>query len=150
MVKRASGIDYAVMPLEGLWWTPDMAQFSLDDKDSWLWTMLIMQPDHVTPELVEAARTEVMRKKALPALDRLRLARYHEGLSVQTLYLGAYADEGPTIAAMHRFISEERYTLNGKHHEIYLSDFRRTAPEKLKTVIRQPVAAPAVARPART
>jgi hypothetical protein len=93
----------------------------------------------VTAEVVEAARAEALKKKGLPALEKVRLATYHEGLSVQTLYLGAYADEGPTIAAMHRFAEEQGYALHGKHHEIYMGDPRRSAPEKLKTVIRQPV-----------
>jgi hypothetical protein len=132
--------DYVVPPLEGLWWVEDMDQFSMDDKDSWSWTMMIMQPPWVTPDLVDEARAEASRKKDSPALSRLRLAPYHEGLSVQILYLGPYDEEGPTIARMHAFADEQGYDLRGKHHEIYLSDPRRTAPERLKTVIRQPIA----------
>ena len=136
---KAKGVEFSVAPLEGLWWVPDMAQFSDQDKGAWDWTMMIFQPDAVTAEIVETARAEALKKKGLPALEKVRLATYHEGLSVQTLYLGAYADEGPTIAAMHRFAEEQGYTLHGKHHEIYMGDPRRSAPEKLKTVIRQPV-----------
>jgi hypothetical protein len=131
--------DYVVPPLEGLWWMEDMAEFSLDDKDAWDWTMMIMQPDWVTPEIVETARAKAAGKKALPALPKMRFAPYHEGLSVQILYVGPYEEEGPTIARMHNFAHEQGYVLRGKHHEIYLSDPRRTAPEKLKTVIRQPI-----------
>jgi hypothetical protein len=131
--------DYVVPPLEGLWWVQDMAEFSLDDKDAWDWTMMIMQPAWVTPEIVAAAKEEAAAKKDLPALPNIRFEPYHEGLSVQIMYVGPYADEGPTIARLHDFAREQGYALRGKHHEIYLSDPRRTAPEKLKTVIRQPI-----------
>ena len=136
---KPQGLDYVVAPLEGLWWVEDMALFSVFDKGSWLWTMMILQPPEVTPELVARVQDEQAAKKDLPALDRLHFEPYHEGLSVQTMYVGAYADEGPTIASMHAFIEEQGYEPTGKHHEIYLGDPRRTAPEKLKTVIRQPV-----------
>lgn len=136
---KAQGVEFSVAPLEGLWWMPDMAQFSDKDKAAWDWTMMILQPDAVTEAVVEAARAEAQKKKGLPALVKARLESYHEGLAVQTLYLGAYADEGPTIAAMHRFAVEQGYALSGKHHEIYMGDPRRSAPEKLKTVIRQPI-----------
>ena len=136
---KPQGIEYVVPPSEGLWWMEDMSEFSLETKDRWQWTLMIMQPDEVTQEIVAAAQGELARKKDPPALSRLRYERYHEGLSVQIMYLGAYADEGPTIARMHEFIRENGYDFNGKHHEIYLGDPRRTAPEKLKTVIRQPV-----------
>jgi hypothetical protein len=117
----------------------DMSQFSLAAKDRWDWTMMIMQPEQVTAGVVEQAREQAARKKDLPWLDQLRFGIYHEGLSVQIMYLGAYADEGPTIARMHAFIDENGYERAGKHHEIYLGDPRKTAPENLKTVIRQPV-----------
>ena len=136
---KPQGIEYVVPPSEGLWWMEDMSEFSLETKDRWQWTLMIMQPDEVTREIVDAAQGELARKKDPPALSRLRYERYHEGLSVQIMYLGAYADEDPTIARMHEFIRENGYDFNGKHHEIYLGDPRRTAPEKLKTVIRQPV-----------
>lgn len=136
---KPQGIEYVVPPSESLWWMEDMSEFSLETKDRWQWTLMIMQPDEVTQEIVAAAQGELARKKDPPALSKLRYERYHEGLSVQIMYLGAYADEGPTIARMHEFIRENGYDFNGKHHEIYLGDPRRTAPEKLKTVIRQPV-----------
>lgn len=145
-IKKSLGVDYGVLPLEGLWWVPDMAEFSVEDKSAWDWTMMIMQPDWVTAELVEIAREEVRRKKNPPRLDQLRFETYAEGLAAQVMYLGAYRDEGPTIAALHAFIAEQGCTPNGKHHEIYLGDPRRTAPEKLKTVIRQPAAHSGVSR----
>lgn len=116
-----------------------MESFSLEAKGRWLWTLMIMQPEGVTPEVVEEARQDLARKKDPPALPRIRFEPYHAGLAVQIMYIGPYADEGPTIARMHAFIEDEGYRLNGKHHEIYLGDPRRTAPEKLKTVIRQPI-----------
>ena len=139
--KTTDGIDYVVMPLEGLWWTPDMAEFSTEDKSAWEWTAMIMQPAHITAAHVESAAIDVRRKKDLAALDRLRLEPYTEGLSVQILYFGPYADEAPTIERLHQFALDGGYRLGGKHHEIYLSDPRRTAPEKLRTVIRQPIEA---------
>jgi hypothetical protein len=136
---RDPELDYVVPPLEGLWWAEDMEAFATADKDAWLWTAMILQPDHVSQELFEECVAGVKQKKDLPGLAKIRLERYHEGLSVQILYFGPYADEGPTIEKLHAFAREEGYRLRGKHHEIYLSDPRRTAPEKLKTVIRQPV-----------
>ena len=131
-------IDAVVMPLEGLWWVPEMSGFSMEDKAAWLWTAMIMAPEFITREHVEKARTQLEQKKNPPALNKVRLESYDEGLAAQIMYLGAYADEAPTIQSLHEFIAEQGYALKGKHHEIYLSDPRRTAPEKLKTVIRQP------------
>ena len=140
MVKgRDPELDYVVPPLEGLWWVEDMTEFTTEDKDAWLWTAMIYQPDHVTQDLFDEAVQQVKEKKDPAALPLLRLERYAEGLSVQILYFGPYADEGPTIERLHAFAKEQGYHLRGKHHEIYLSDPRRTAPEKLRTVIRQPV-----------
>jgi hypothetical protein len=128
------GVNFGVMPLESLWWTPDA------DKSEWDWTAMIMQPDPVTPEIVEAVREQVRAKKTLPALEHMRFERFDEGLSAQFTYVGPYADEGPAIQRLHEFIAAEGFARAGAHHEIYMSDPRRTAPEKLKTVIRQPVA----------
>ena len=136
---KPQGVEYSVAPLEGLWWMEDMREFSMLTKDRWDWRMMIMQPQPVTAELVARMTAEVQRKKNLPALEGLRFEAYEEGLAMQVMYLGAYADEGPTIARMHAFIAEQGYALRGKHHEIYLGDPRRAAPEKLKTVIRQPI-----------
>ena len=135
-------IDYPVMALESLWWVPDMAVFLTLNKDQWHWTALIMQPPHITAEMVEQARQDVARKRNPPALPLLRLETFHEGLSTQIMYIGPYADEGPTVARLHEFIAAQGYAPNGKHHEIYRGDPRRTAPERLKTVIRQPMRRP--------
>ena len=134
-----SSPDYVVPPLEGLWWTADMATFSLDNKDAWDWTMMIMQPAWATAEVVEVGRQRAAKKSTSPGLSAVRLAPYHEGLSIQILYTGPYDGESETIAKMHAHAIEQGYRLAGKHHEIYLSDPRRTAPEKLKTVLRQPI-----------
>jgi hypothetical protein len=139
MSKKQLARDYVVMPLEGLWWAEDMASFSIENKDAWLWTAMIMQPDWINADMVAAAKEAAAQKKALPALFKLRFQTYHEGLAAQILYIGPYADEAPTIARLHAHIVENGYRLAGKHHEIYLSDPRRMAPEKLKTVIRQPM-----------
>jgi hypothetical protein len=140
--KKELGKNYVVPPLEGLWWAEDMASFTTSrDKSAWDWTMMIMQPEWVGAEMVAVALDEVASKKDLPALARLRFESYHEGLSVQILHVGSYDDEAPTIARLHNeFMPQNGYRPNGKHHEIYLSDPRRVAPEKLKTVLRQPVA----------
>lgn len=139
--KKVLGKDYTVPPLEGLWWAEDMDSFSVSlDKSQWDWTMMIMTPDWVQPELFEDALEQVRKGKNPALLDKVRLEHYHEGLSVQIMHLGSYDDEAPTLAKMHNeFIPESGCTENGKHHEIYLSDPRRVAPEKLKTVLRQPV-----------
>jgi hypothetical protein len=138
-IKRADGPDYTVAPLEGLWWTKDMASFSVEDKSDWDWTMMILQPAEATPALVAQTGREVAQKKQLPAAAELRLQHYGEGASAQLLHLGPYAEEGPTIARLHAFIHEQGYQMRGRHHEIYLGDPRRTAPERLRTIIRQPV-----------
>ena len=138
-LKKNQGVDYPVMPLEGLWWADDMELFSQEKKAEWKWTLMIMHPDVVSKKLFKSAVEQVEAKKGLPALGGLRLERFREGKSAQILYLGPYADEGPTIVRMHAFIRESGYMPEGKHHEIYLGDPRRSAPEKLKTVIRQPV-----------
>lgn len=139
-LKRELGLDYAVMPLEGLWWADDIRQFRLDERESWRWTMLIAQPEEVTAERMDTACETVRKKVDVAALNRIRLEDYHEGLSAQVLHRGPYAAEAPTIAALHAFIAAQGYVPTGKHHEIYLKDPQRTAPEQLQTVIRQPIA----------
>ncbi len=142
MVKKEQAIDYGVMPLEGLWWTDDMAQFTPENKDIWKFTYMIMQPEYVTGDLVDEALEEVKKKKNPSALSRVRFASLHEGLSAQIMHLGPFSAEGPTIDRLHGFIKENGYRFDGlvqKHHEIYLSDIRKAAPEKMKTVLRQPM-----------
>lgn len=140
-LNKELGLQYRVAPLEGLWWADDMVEFSQERKGDWSWTMMIAQPDEVTADRFEGAREEVGRKKDLPALPKARLERLEEGPSAQILFIGPYSDEGPTIARLHAFIREHGYSFEGsrqKHHEIYLSDPRRSAPEKWRTIIRQP------------
>lgn len=139
MIKKAKGgVEYGVMPLEGLWWGDDMKVFVEGRKDRWKWTAMIMQPEFVTRAAFGEACALVQQKKELSALSKLRLESFHEGQSAQIMYTGPYSAEGPTIQRIHAFIKEQGGRLTGKHHEIYLGDPRRTAPEKLKTVIRQP------------
>ncbi len=142
-IKRSpGGFDYGVMPLEGLWWVEDMTRFDVSEKSDWDWTAMIMQPDEVMQDLLEEALASATAKKSLPAAAKLRLERWQEGPSAQIMHVGPYSAEGPTIERLHAFIAESGRGLRGKHHEIYLGDPRRTAPEKLKTVIRQPVTGP--------
>lgn len=139
MVKKgAHQIDYAVMPLEGLWWADDMSAFVANDKSKWKWTMMILQPDFVADEIIDAAIAEVKTKKKLPSIDRLRLEKFSEGLCAQILHIGPFSEEGSTIARIHEFIDTQA-SRTGKHHEIYLSDIRRADPKKWKTIIRQPM-----------
>jgi len=140
MIKKGDlGIDYSVMPLEGLWWADTMTDFINGNRDSWKWTLMIMQPEFVDRPLFEQASEQVKAKKKLDALPKLRFDSLNEGRCAQILYIGSYAEEGPIIEMIHHFIEIEGFKLRGKHHEIYLSDFRRTAPEKLKTILRQPL-----------
>lgn len=132
--------DYVVPPLEGLWWMDDMNLFSEENKDLWKWTMMIMQPEFILKEHIGNALKQVKAKKNPPALDKVRFERYVEGCAAQVMYFGPYSDEGPTIKNLHSFIHDNGYKRCEKHHEIYLSDPRKTTPEKLKTIIRQPVA----------
>ena len=144
--RKALGIDTVVMPLEGLWHAADMESFtSQRDKSAWFWTLMIMVGDHVTDtmfaEAVETVSEKAAKKKEpLPALGSVRLETLDEGLSVQTLHVGPFDAEGPVLDDLHhRFIPEHALQMRGRHHEIYLSDMRRTAPEKLRTILRQPV-----------
>jgi hypothetical protein len=141
MVKKgAQGIDYAVMPLEGLWWSDDLSAFVDNDRSKWKWTMMIMQPDFVNEALIRTAIADVKRKKSPPAIEALRLESFTEGPCAQVLHVGPFSEEGPTIRKVHEFI-EARSSLAGKHHEVYLSDIRRAEPANWKTIIRQPMAA---------
>ena len=136
--KGAQGIDYAVMPLEGLWWADDMSVFGSNDRAKWQWTMMIMQPSCVSAETIAAAIASVAKKKDLAALERLRFEGFSEGRCAQIMHIGPFTEEGPTIQRVHDYI-EAHSCRTGKHHEIYLSDIRRADPAKWKTVIRQPM-----------
>ena len=131
-------IDYGVMPLEGLWWADDMSDFSSGNKQNWKWTLMIMQPEFVTEEMVAQATQQLKTKKNPKSLDSVRFEEMHEGKCAQIMHIGPFSEEAPTIAKLHAFIVSGGHKLSGKHREIYLSDMRRTAPEKLKTIIRQP------------
>ncbi len=136
------GIDTVVMPLEGLWHADDMTAFTTRrDASQWQWTLMVMMPDHVDGEMVEAAREAAARKaEPSPLLGALRFASLDEGLSVQTLHVGPFDDEGPVLEELHhRFLPENGLAFSGRHHEIYLSDLRRVAPARLRTILRQPV-----------
>lgn len=141
MSKQQLGKDYVVPPLEGLWWADDMETFTTArDKSRWDWTMMIMIPEWITKDLFAEARDLVRKSKHPSALDKVRLEKFHEGLSVQIMHIGSYDDEGPVLLSLHReYIPAQGLVENGKHHEIYLGDPRRVAPEKLKTILRQPV-----------
>ena len=138
--KKSLGNDYVVPPLEGLWWAKDMEAFVIGKKDDWDWTMMIMQPEWITQEIFEEGSALVKKAKNPPALSKMRLQSYDEGLSIQIMHFGSYDNEAPTLEKLHNeFIPKNNYALSGKHHEIYLSDPRKVKPEKLKTVLRQPV-----------
>jgi len=138
--KKQMDKDYVVPPLEGLWWAEDMDAFTINrDKSAWDWTMMIMQPDWIAQNMVDEV-SEALVEKGLPSLKKARLEEYHEGLSAQIMHIGSYDDEGPTLIRLHNeWIPQNGYIENGKHHEIYLGDPRRVAPEKLKTILRQPI-----------
>jgi hypothetical protein len=141
--KRELGRDYVVPPLEALWWADDMAAFTTArDKSRWQWTAMIMTPDWVTDALFADAVAAVAAKASPPGLGRVRLETFEEGRCVQTLHIGPYDEEADVLAELHhRFVPEAGLQLSGKHHEIYLSDPRRAAPDRLRTILRQPVAA---------
>ncbi|MFC1481770.1 GyrI-like domain-containing protein [Candidatus Neomarinimicrobiota bacterium] len=140
MIKQGElAIDFGVLPLEGLWWADDMSDFLTGNKSRWKWTMMIMQPDFITPTLFENAVHQVKQKKNLPAIDKIRFAAFAEGNVAQILHIGPFDAEKPNIDKVHQFIEDANMKRIGKHHEIYLSDIRRAAPEKWKTIIRQPM-----------
>lgn len=136
--KKNRDIDYPVMALEGLWWADNMDDFVSGNRDNWLWTLMIMQPDFVTEEIYKQNLQAVKKKKNLPALEKLRFEKFDEGRVAQIMHIGPFSEEGANIAKIHEFIKNRSCKTSGKHHEIYLSDFRRVAPEKMRTVLRQP------------
>ena len=140
MVKKGKmGIDYGVMPLEALWWSDDMSAFVTGNKDAWKWTVMVMQPEFITQEMVKDAMAEVAKKKKPVSLPLVRFESFKEGKAAQTMHIGHFSEEGPTIEKVHSFIEGNGSQRVGKHHEIYISDLRRTAPEKWKIIIRQPM-----------
>lgn len=145
--KNDLGRDYVVPPLEGLWWAEDMASFTTArDKTRWSWTLMLLVPEWLGAADVDAAcagaraKADAKSTAPPPRLDSLRLQTLAEGRCAQTLHVGSFDAEGPVLAEMHTsFIPDQGLALTGTHHEIYLSDVRKTAPEKLRTILRQPV-----------
>ena len=135
--RKRRGLDYAVMPLEGLWWSDDMADFASANKANWKWTMMILQPPFITSGEVVEAKISVAERRGID-VQRLEFGEFEEGACAQTLHVGPFADEGPVIASLHAWIEAAGYQLAGKHHEIYLTDIRRAAPARWRTLIRQP------------
>jgi len=139
-LRRGSpAVDYSVMPLEGLWWADDPAAFSMERRDQWKWTLMILVPDLVTPDLFSQTVAQVDRKKPLALLRKVRLERLAEGRCAQILHVGPYLAEPETITKLRAFASDHEYRLRGRHHEIYLNDPKRTPPAKLRTILRHPV-----------
>jgi hypothetical protein len=140
MSKQRLEKDYGVAPLEGLWWAEDPAAFENARKSEYQWTMMIMQPEWITETMASEAVAATAAKKELPALSKIRFERYDEGRSLQLLHVGSYDDEAPKLKYLHaELMPLHKLTFNGHHHEIYLSDPRKTASSKLKTIVRQPV-----------
>lgn len=140
MVKKGPlAVDYGVMPLEGLWWADDMSSFSVADKSKWKWTLMIMQPSYIDNEMVNAAFADVKRKKNPVALPNVRFEAFSDGTAAQTMHIGPFSEEGPTVEKVHRFIAECGRQRSGKHHEIYLSDIRKADQRKWRTIVRQPM-----------
>lgn len=138
--KNVLGRDFVVGPLEGLWWADRPEVFVARVKDAWHWRMLISQPDWITGDLVEEAKRAALAKKGLPAINEVRHETLEEGTSAQVLHIGPYDDEGPVLARLHdEYLAANGLRMSGHHHEIYLSDPRRTDAAKLRTVLRQPV-----------
>ena len=137
-LRKENPIDYTMMSLEGLWWV-EGGEFDITNPGNWRWTVMIMQPDHISQEMYQGALEQLRKKRPSPALDELRFEKFHEGLCLQTMHIGPYAEEMTTIARMDAYAQENGYSMHGKHHEIYLGDPRRAEPSKLKTVLRHPV-----------
>ncbi|MFE3634742.1 GyrI-like domain-containing protein [Streptomyces sp. NPDC059168] len=138
--KHTAGGDFVVAPLEGLWWADRYEAFTGGVKDTWNWTMLINMPSWITKEMIEDAKQTALAKKEIPAISRLRHFTLHEGRSAQALHIGSYDDEAPVLHELHHsYLAANGLRPSGLHHEIYLSDPRKTVPEKLRTILRQPV-----------
>mgnify|MGYP001565725068 CR=1 FL=1 len=140
-IKKSTGFDFGVMPLEGLWWADDMNDFTNGNRDNWLWTLMIMQPEVVTEDIFKKAMSDVKIKKKLASINKIRFETFDEGKCAQLMHIGPFSDEGSNIMKIHYYIENVKGSFDGKlqkHHEIYLSDMRKVAPEKMKTILRQP------------
>lgn len=139
--KGPTQVDYGVMPLEGLWWAKDMADFTDTlNRDNWHWTAMIRQPDFITQNDIDGALAAAAKKKDPPVLDGLRFETFTEGKVAQIMHVGPFTEEGPTVERLHGEIAAQGKSLRGKHHEVYLSDIRRADPKNWKTILRQPLA----------
>lgn len=137
-IKKSTGFDFGVMPLEGLWWAEDMNDFTNGNRDNWLWTLMIMQPEVVTKEIFESAKSKVQCEKKQPSIDKIHFESYADGKSAQLMHIGPFSEEGPNIMRINKYFTDLGGKPSGKHHEIYLSDIRKVNPAKMKTVLRQP------------
>ena len=138
-LDKEDPFDFTVPPLSGLWCADDITAFTEGRKHEWKWTLMILMPDRVTRDVFQKGKEELKKKKNPVFLDQARFEIYEEGLSAQIMHIGHYAEEGPTIAKLHEFFQGRGYTFNGHHHEVYLSDPRRCKPEKMRTILRQPI-----------
>jgi hypothetical protein len=139
-MKALDAVDYRVMPLEGLWWIPNARVWDFSDKSDWDWTLMIVQPDEVTPARLEDVRAAAAERRPLPALDRIRLDTFAEGHAVQAMHTGAWSMERPTLERLQAYMATRGLMPVGKHHEIYLSDPSRVGPDRMRTILRQAVA----------
>ncbi len=139
MLKKSSAENYTVMPLEGLWWMEGGKTFDMHDRSDWRWTIMLAQPPPVTPSLYQTALAQVQEKKGLSGRERLRFESFTEGRAAQILHIGSYDNEESTLEKLYAFMQANGCKHRGKHHEIYLGDPRRAAPDKLRTILRQPV-----------
>lgn len=137
-LRKENPIDYTVMALEGLWWV-EGGEFDITRPEGWRWTAMMMQPDHISEAMYQEALAQLHKKRPSPALEKLRFEIFHEGLSLQIMHIGPYAEEPATIEKVDAFARQNGYARHGKHHEIYIGDPRRVDPAKLKTVLRHPV-----------
>jgi hypothetical protein len=139
IARAATAKDYAIPPLEALWWADDYSAFTTNERNAWKWTLLSAVPEWVTPQHLYDAVTKA-QAKGICLSAQIEIRELSEGLSYQALYEGPFSDEGPVLAHLHEVVMPDNgYTFNGLHHETYLSDMRKTTPEKFKTILRQPV-----------
>lgn len=136
--RAENPIDYTMPAMEGLWWVED-GEFEITRMGNWRWTLMMLQPEHISEEMFQQAVQELARKKDLPSLERLRFEPFHEGLCMQIMHIGPYAEEMRTVEVMKAFAEQNGYVARGKHHEIYLGDPRRAKPENLRTILRHPI-----------
>jgi len=139
MLMKKESKDFTVAKLEGLWWVDSDKPYTEVPREEWRWKLLIRQPEFVTPEIVEKARQEVIEKKKVDLVNEVKFEKMKEGKCVQILHIGPYSTEPESLEKMYNLMKEKGLVYNGLHHEIYLSDPRKVAPEKMKTILRQPV-----------